>query len=192
MNKILSSLIHDKSVYRKIYILEKLSMEEESLTSKELAKQLNCSNRTIINEISELKNDLPENWDIVGMKMRGYILEKSPLEPLTPIIRFYLQESMIYIILLETLKNNNYSLEKWCLTLFTNKSTLKSNLKQYQSILNENKLKFSFNPVKLKGEEIHIRYLYLSFLYSIERYVQIISLPEDLMERVKKKLIFIM
>ncbi|HFU7090068.1 TPA: helix-turn-helix domain-containing protein [Bacillus cereus] len=190
MNKLISSLIHDKSVYRKIHILEMLIMEEESLTSKEMAKQLNCSNRTIINEISELKNDLPENWDIIGMKTRGYTLQKPPIESLTPIIKSYLQESMLYIILLDTLKNNDFTLEKWCLTLFTNKSTLKSNLKQYKSILSENRLKFSFSPMQLKGEEIHIRYFYQAFLFSIERYVQIITLPEELMRKVKKNLDF--
>lgn len=190
MNKLVTGLIHDKSVYRKIAILKRLSVEEVSLTSKELAKQLNCSNRTIINEISELKNDLPENWDIIGMKTKGYMLQKPPLDSLTPIIRAFLQESMTYKIINETFKNNYYSLEKWCQILYTNKSTLKSNLKQYKPILAENKLKFTFSPMRLVGEEIHLRYFYKAILFNIERYAEIISLPEELMKRVNKNLEF--
>ncbi|PGZ34532.1 hypothetical protein COE50_06470 [Bacillus anthracis] len=190
MNKLVTGLIHDKSVYRKIAILKRLSIEEVSLTSKELAKQLDCSNRTIINEISELKNDLPENWDIIGMKTKGYTLQKPPLDSLTPIIKSFLQESMIYKVFIETFKNNYYSLEKWCQILYTNKSTLKSNLKQYKPILAENKLKFTFSPMRLVGEEIHLRYFYKAILFNIEKYAQIISLPEDLMRKVKKNLDF--
>ncbi|PGZ57404.1 hypothetical protein COE58_26090 [Bacillus cereus] len=190
MNELVTGLIHDKSVYRKIAILKRLSMEEVSLTSKDLAKQLGCSNRTIINEVSELKNDLPENWDIIGLKMKGYTLQKPPLDSLTPIIRSFLQESMTYKVFIETFKNNYYSLEKWCQILYTNKSTLKSNLKQYKPILTENKLKFIFSPVKLVGDEIHLRYFYKAMLFNIERYAQIISLPEELMRQVKKNLDF--
>ncbi|EOQ02143.1 helix-turn-helix domain-containing protein [Bacillus cereus] len=190
MNRLVTSLIHDKSVYRKIAILKRLNVEEISLTSKDLAKQLNCSNRTIINEISELKNDLPENWDIIGMKTKGYTLHKPPLESLTSIIQSYLQDSMTYKICIETFRNNYYSLEKWCQILYTNKSTLKSNLKQYKSVLSENNLKFTFSPMKLVGEEIHLRYFYKALLFNIERYAQIISLPEELMRQVKKNLDF--
>ncbi|PFJ19207.1 hypothetical protein COD67_14205 [Bacillus cereus] len=190
MNKLVAGLVHDKSVYRKIIILKRLSVEEVSVTSKELAKQLNCSNRTIINEISELKNNLPENWDIIGMKTKGYTLQKPPLESFTPIIRSFLEESVIYKVLTETFKNNYYSLEKWCQILYTNKSTLRSNLKQYKSILSENKLKYTFSPMKLVGEEAHLRYFYKALLFNVERYTQIISLPEELMKQVKKNLDF--
>lgn len=190
MNKIITSLIHNKSVYRKIAILQRLNGEEISLTSKELAKQLNCSNRTIVNEINELKMDLPENWTIVGLKTKGYTLQKPRLETLTPIIKFYLEDSMTFKVFIEVFKNNYYSLDKWCQILYTNKSTLKSNLKQYKSILSANNLKFICRPMKLVGEEIHLRYFYKVLLFNMERYIQMISLPEELMQQVKKNLDF--
>ncbi|HFU7090052.1 TPA: HTH domain-containing protein [Bacillus cereus] len=61
MNTLISNLITDKSVKRKIRILEILNAEQQFITSIRLAKQLNCSDRTISSEMSELKTVLPEN-----------------------------------------------------------------------------------------------------------------------------------
>ncbi|MBJ8204959.1 HTH domain-containing protein [Bacillus cereus] len=185
MNKLVLNLIHNKSTIRKLHILERLSTEEGLITSKELAKQLNCSNRTIVNEISELKNNLPENWDIIAMKAKGYMLQKPPTESLSRIIMSHLQESTIYRILIETFNNNYYTLEKWSQISYTNKLTLKSNLKQFKAVLKENNLKFKFEPVELEGEEINIRYFYKALFFNIEQCVPMISLPDDLMRKIK-------
>ncbi|MES5896821.1 helix-turn-helix domain-containing protein [Bacillus cereus group sp. RP43] len=189
MHKMIKSLIHDKSRNRKLQILEIL-ITEEQVTSIELAKQVNCSDRTIIHEIRELKNSLPRNWDIISRTAKGYILHKPPTETLAPIIMSYLQESVIYKILIEIFHNKHYSLEKWSQILYINKVTLKKILKKYNTILDEFKLEFTTDFVKLKGEEINIRYFYLIFYLSIEQCMPTISLPDDLIRNIKKTLDF--
>ncbi|HFU7090130.1 TPA: helix-turn-helix domain-containing protein [Bacillus cereus] len=189
MNTLVSSLITDKSAKRKIRILEILSVEQKLITSIELAKQLNCSTRTITSEINELNTVLPENWDIISEKARGYILKKPPTASLSPIIMSYIQDSLFFKILIETFHNKYYSLEKWSQILYVNKITLRSNLKQFnESILNANKLEFNPGVIKLNGDEINIRFLYKSFFFSIERYTNVISLPDDLMQMINNAL----
>ncbi|MCU5555984.1 helix-turn-helix domain-containing protein, partial [Bacillus cereus] len=132
MNILVSNLIYNKSAKRKIQILEILSGEQKPISSIELAKQINCSNRTITSEISELKISLPETWDIIGEKSRGYMLQKPLTDSLSPIIMSSIKDSMIFKILTETFINRYYSLEKWSQILYINKSTLRSNLKHFE------------------------------------------------------------
>lgn len=185
MDKLILNLIDDKSTKRKLQILGILSNAEGVLTSHDLAKQLNCSSRTITNEISELKINLPENWRINSIKTKGYTLQKPPTESISPIIMSYVRESIMYKILVETFHNNYYSLEKWSQILYMNKSSLRGNLKQFnKSILNTNNLEFKLGLIKLSGEEINIRYFYKVLFFSIEKCANIIELPVDLMKRI--------
>ncbi|PGZ57408.1 hypothetical protein COE58_26120 [Bacillus cereus] len=185
MNELIINLIDDKSTRRKMQILEILSTAEEILTSHDLAKQLNCSSRTITNEISELKNDSPENWNIKSIKTKGYILQKPLDESISPIIMSYVQESIIYKILVETFNNNYYSIEKWSQILYMNKSSLRDRLKQFSnSILKAYNLEFKIGLIKLSGEEIHIRHFYNALFLSLEQCTDIIVLPDNLMKKI--------
>lgn len=164
MNILVSNLIYNKSAKRKIQILEILSGEQKSISSIELAKQINCSNRTITSEISELNISLPETWDIIGEKSRGYMLQKPTTDSLSPIIMSSIKDSMVFKILTEIFINKYYSLEKWSQILYINKSTLRSNLKNFEkSILTPNNLEFKLGLIKINGEEINIRFLYKAF-----------------------------
>ncbi|PGZ34526.1 hypothetical protein COE50_06430 [Bacillus anthracis] len=186
MNKLLINLIDDKSTKRKLQILEILSSAEGILTSHDLAKQLNCSSRTITNEIGELRVKAPENWNIKSVKTKGYVLQKPTTESLSSILMSYVQESIIYKILLETFNSNYYSLEKWSQILYMNKSSLRDNLKQFNnSILNANSLEFKVGLVKLNGDEINIRYFYKALFFNIEKCAYMIELPDDLMKKIQ-------
>ncbi|QWH65962.1 HTH domain-containing protein [Bacillus wiedmannii] len=189
MNILVSSLIYNKSAKRKIQILEILSGEQKSISSIELAKQINCSNRTITSEISELNISLPETWDIIGEKSRGYMLQKPTTDSLSPIIMSSIKDSMVFKILTEIFINKYYSLEKCSQILYINKSTLRSNLKDFEkSILTPNNLEFKLGLIKINGEEINIRFLYKAFFFSIEQYTNVISLPNDLTENINNTL----
>lgn len=186
MNELIRNLIDDKSTKRKLQILEILSSTEEVLTSHDLAKQINCSSRTITNEISELKIESPDSWKVKSIKTKGYVLQKPPTESISPIIMSYVQESIIYKILVEIFNNNYYSLEKWSQILYMNKSSLRGNLNQFnKSILNANNLEFKLGLIKLNGEEINIRYFYKALFFSMEKCADIIELPDDLMKRIQ-------
>ncbi|WP_433775410.1 helix-turn-helix domain-containing protein [Bacillus wiedmannii] len=163
-------LIDDKAVKRKLYILEALNNGGNIVASKNLADQLDCSTRTIINDVSQLKNELPKDWEIVSVKTRGYILIKPMGESILPIINSYLTANVLYKIMLGIFHNRYYTLEKWSQLLYMNKLTLRKHLKDYNKMLNKNRLSIKFRELQLEGDEINVRYYYAAFFYFTQKF----------------------
>ncbi|PFA72350.1 helix-turn-helix domain containing protein [Bacillus cereus] len=170
MNTILYSLINDKGVQRKISILELLNNNKDYMSSNSLAAYLECSSRTILNDIYELKRDLPENWDISSIKSKGHKIIKPINENINLIIYNYLKDSIIFKIMVGIFNGKHYTLEKWSQILFINKTTLKSILQKFNKTLKMSRIKLTFRVLKLEGNEINIRYFYTLFFYLMESY----------------------
>ncbi|PED41066.1 helix-turn-helix domain-containing protein [Bacillus cereus] len=174
------NLITEKSVKRKIFILETLNNSQKLISSKYLANQLNCSTRTIASDISQLKNEIPSNWEIIGIKTKGYILIKPLTDPIFPIIKINLIESPIYQLMLGFFNNKHYSLEKWSQRLYINKLTLATHLKNFRKTLDTNKLTIKPPNIQWQGEELHIRHFYIAFFYNTLKYTNEVFLSIEL------------
>ncbi|MCP1163179.1 MULTISPECIES: helix-turn-helix domain containing protein [Bacillus] len=178
------SLIHDKPVKRMIQILEILDNGQKLVPSKDIAEQLQCSIRTVSNDISQLKSDLPEHWDIISIKLKGYILIKPVTDSILPIINSYLDESIIYKIMLGLFNNKCYTLEKWSQNLFVNKLTLKKHIKEHKKMLKKSMLEIKLREIKLDGEELNIRHYYHALFYNTQKYTKQFLLPNILREEI--------
>ncbi|PEX06315.1 hypothetical protein COD78_28365 [Bacillus cereus] len=178
------SIIHEKSAIRIIKILEILDNGQKLVHAKFLANNLKCSVRTISNDVSQLKRDIPENWEIVSVKTKGYILMKPITESIFPVIKLYLIESVIYKVMLGIFNNKYYTLEKWSQILFMNKLTLKNHMKKHIKMLRKSKLDIGFREVQLKGEELNIRYYYHAFFYNTQKYTNELLLPIELRKEI--------
>ncbi|RAP19392.1 hypothetical protein C2W64_03983 [Brevibacillus laterosporus] len=176
MEKITKDVIQDKAVIRKLHILESLSESNSFISSEVLADQLKCTKRTIINDISQLKRTLPNNWELISISSKGHLLKKDPLDKLSNIISPYLINSDIYKILLGIFNHKYYTLEKWSQLLYVNKFTLKKNLNEFTRTLNHFDLDFNFKTLQLIGDELKIRYFYIVFFYTIQKYTEIIDI----------------
>ncbi|PEF42809.1 hypothetical protein CON22_27980 [Bacillus cereus] len=185
MRKFTYDLIENSAIKRKIHILEALNNGKSVVFTNNLAEQLQCSTRTISNDISQLKNELSENWDIVNVKTSGYILIKPMTESILPIINNYLIESVIYKIMLGIFNNRYYTLEKWSQLLFIEKSTLWRYIKKYKNILNINMLRINPRKVQLEGDEVHIRHYYIMFFYFTQKFTNKPLLPVNLGEKLE-------
>ncbi|PEF43411.1 hypothetical protein CON22_26035 [Bacillus cereus] len=185
MRKFTYSLIDDNSIKRKIYILRALNNGEKLVASKDLADQLQCSARTIINDISELKDELPEGWEIMGVKTKGYILIKPMTDSIFSMINKYMTESVLYKIMIGIFNNKYYTLEKWSQTLYVNKSTLGKHLKNYKKVLKKERLSLNSRSreLQLKGNELNIRQYYTTFFNFTQRFSNEPLLPDDLRNR---------
>ncbi|MEH6888504.1 helix-turn-helix domain-containing protein [Bacillus sp. JJ864] len=184
MHNFICSLIDDKAIKRQIKILEALNNEQKLVSSQKLADLLQCSTRTIRNDISQLKKQLPENWKIISVKTRGYILIKPVEESILPVIHSYLTESALYKVMLEIFHNKYYTLEKWSQILYMNKLTLRAHLKDYNKMLNKSGLNIKFRDLQLEGDEINIRYYYIAFFYFTQQFSDRPFLPVDLRKKV--------
>ncbi|PGZ34519.1 hypothetical protein COE50_06360 [Bacillus anthracis] len=183
MRNFIYNLIDDNTTKRKIYILETLNNGKISVSAEYFAKELRCSKRTVINVISQLKKELPENWDVISVKPRGYILIKPMTDSILPIISNYLTESILYKIMLGIFNNQYYTLDKWSRLLFIDKSTLWKRMKNYKSILNENMLSINSRKLQLEGDEVNIRHYYITFFYFSKSFVNKPLLPKNLTEK---------
>ncbi|MRS11275.1 helix-turn-helix domain-containing protein, partial [Bacillus anthracis] len=54
----------EKDIKRQIQILEIITSEEKWFTTIEISKILRCCNKTIMKDISFIKDCLPEDWHI--------------------------------------------------------------------------------------------------------------------------------
>ncbi|MBE7123436.1 helix-turn-helix domain-containing protein, partial [Bacillus cereus] len=178
------SLIHDKPVKRIIHILEILDNGQKLVPSKDIAEQLQCSIRTVSSDISQLKSYLPEHWDIISVKSKGYILIKPITDSILPIINSHLVESIIYKIMLGLFNNKCYTLEKWSQNLFVSKLTLKKHIKEHKKMLKKSMLEIKLREIQLDGKELNIRHYYHAFFYNTQKYTKQFSLPNILREEI--------
>ncbi|QOS98313.1 helix-turn-helix domain containing protein [Brevibacterium sp. JNUCC-42] len=185
MEKITKDVIQDKAVIRKLHILESLSESNSFISSEVLADQLKCTKRTIINDISQLKLTLPNNWELISISSKGHLLKKDPLDKLSNIISPYLINSDIFKILLGIFNHKYYTLEKWSQLLYINKFTLKKNLNEFTRTLNHFDLDFNFKTLQLIGDELKIRYFYIVFFYTIQKYTEIIDIHPYLQKKIE-------
>ncbi|MED2497799.1 helix-turn-helix domain-containing protein, partial [Bacillus thuringiensis] len=178
-------LIQDKSIVRQLQILETLIDSNEIKSSKDLSQSLKCTSRTIINDISQLKLALPENWDLISVQSKGYLLKRDFSNDFSELIIPYLMNSELYTILIGIFNQKYYSLEKWSQLLYVDKLTLKKFLKGFQEILNQFGLGFNFRPLQLVGPELKIRHFYIMFFYNMQKYKKIFTLNPDLLQKIE-------
>ncbi|MDZ5609066.1 helix-turn-helix domain-containing protein [Bacillus pseudomycoides] len=185
MHNFTNSLIDDNAIKRKIYILEALNNGERLVPAQDLAYQLHCSTRTIVSDMSELRNELPINWEIISVKTKGYILIKPMADSILSMINKYLTESILYKIMIEIFNNRYCTLEKWSQSLYVNKSTLGKYLKNYKRVLNREGLSLNSKSgeLQLKGNELNIRHYYSTFFYLTQRFSSEPLLPIELKNR---------
>lgn len=188
MDKFTNELIHDKGIKRVITILEMLNNRTDFITSNEIARQLNCSNRTVLSDISQLKMIIPSTWELIGIKSRGYILQKPITESISPIIAFLLKNSILYKIIKGLYRNKLYTLEKWSQKLFISKQTLKAILNDFSDTIRNFNLEFKRNPLQLSGAEVNIRHFFNVFFFSIQKHIHKLVIPSSLGEKINSKL----
>ncbi|MDF9612829.1 helix-turn-helix domain-containing protein [Bacillus cereus] len=185
MDKFITDLIHDKSIIRQLQILETLIDSHEIKSSKDLSQSLKCTSRTIINDISQLKLSLPENWNLISVQSKGYLLKRDFSNDFSELIIPYIKNSELYKILIGIFNQKYYSLEKWSQLLYLDKITLKKMLKNFRKVLVNFGLDFNFRTINLIGQEINFRYFYIIFFYNIQKYKEIINLDSRLQEKIK-------
>ncbi|PQQ47539.1 helix-turn-helix domain-containing protein [Bacillus thuringiensis] len=185
MEKLIEYLIQDKSLLRKIKILEMLVYSDEIQSTSILSENLKCTSRTIINDISQLKSIIPENWELISVPSKGYLLKRGYSENLSSIIAPYMLNSDLYKILLGIFNQKYYSLEKWSQLLHLDKLTLKKYLKNFQKILDQFSLKFEFKIVRIVGKEHNIRNFYIMFFFNIQKYKRIYTLDFKLLKNIE-------
>lgn len=180
------NIVQNAATIRKIHILEALNESDRIIPSEELADQLQCTSRTIKNDISQIKQKLPRNWRVLGVSSRGYVLKKKPEDKISHAIAPYLKQSEIYKIIRGIYDYKRYTLVKWAQLLYLDQLSLKKMLTEFTKTLNYFELNFNFKTLQLVGEELNIRYFYIVLFYTIQKYKKIINLHPHLHKKIER------
>ena len=186
MGKMTNNIVQNPAVIRKIHILKTLNESNRITPSEELANQLQCTTRTIKNDIAQLNQTLPISWRVLGIASRGYVLEKNPEDKISYVIAPYLKQSEIYRILQGIYDYKNYTWIKWSQILYIDKLTLKKMFIKFVKTLKHFELDFNFKTLQLVGEELNIRYFYIVLFYNIQKYKNTIHLPSHLQRKIER------
>ncbi|MEN3134163.1 helix-turn-helix domain-containing protein [Bacillus albus] len=182
----IKNIVQNTATIRKIHILEALNESNRIIPSDELADQLQCTNRTVKNDISQIKQHLPENWKLLGVSSRGYVLKKNPEDTISRVIAPYLKQSEIYKIIQGIYDDKKYTLVKWAQLLYVDKLTLQKILNEFTKTLNDFELDFNFKTLQLVGEELNIRYFYIVLFYTLQKYKKTTHLHPHLQKKIER------
>lgn len=169
---------------RLLIILQELMAANGPVTSDFLSKKLQVTSRTVRNDIKELDSTLSDyGASITSIRGTGYALfikEES-------LFRSYLKEILknnhakfgaipnssyervVYIIRRLLLSDNNIKLDDLATELYVSKSTIQNDLREVKKALFPFEITLdtrSNSGIKVKGEELKLRFCMSEFLFS--------------------------
>ncbi|MPQ23201.1 helix-turn-helix domain-containing protein [Carnobacterium divergens] len=176
MNKTIEKLIIEKDIRRQLTILQLLESGKVGLTYGGIAIELECSKRTVLNDIEKIRGLLPFGWEIETTRKRGIYLKKCPYEPMSMLYEKVLNQSPMVEILKGLLVNKKCSINEWAEILHIGEDTTKKYFKKLNTILTEFDLAIHPSQLIIEGNEINIRYFYSRLLFSSS---EIMSLRDE-------------
>lgn len=159
-------LLTDKVNKRWFQLLIELE-RERTVSTKDLAKAVSSTTRTIISDISNIRNYFGESVriDVTNMgysffeiHSEEYIRKKKKLLDLEP----------LFVIITAIFNNELLSVGEWSDHLHKSESTILRNLKKLEKIVNAYQFEIEYSPVAFKGSEQNIRKFFLSFFYEAD------------------------
>lgn len=154
--------ISDRS-YKILTYLE----EYGNMKCEQLAEVLNCSGKTIQNEISDLSKILPDCWSIETVKGQGTRLI-IPLDQ-TVATTFKNEVELLYLDLFQILiENDGITLENLCEIIHYNKNTVIGLLKKLEKMMAAFSLKLERAPYRVAGNEAIKRLFIFDIIYKFK------------------------
>lgn len=159
-------LLTDKVNKRWFQLLIELE-RERTVSTKDLAKSVSSTTRTIISDIANIRNYFGEaiRIDVTNMgysffeiHSEVYIRKKKELLDLEP----------LFVIITAVFSNELLTVGEWSDRLHKSESTIVRNLKKLEKIVKEYQFEIEYSPVSFKGDEQNIRKFFLSFFYEAD------------------------
>lgn len=173
MDNLHLNLIVEKQLKREIRILNLLNEQAQSISGSEIARILDVSLSTILNDLDVLKEKIPDNWTIEFKKNIGYSLIITEGISMPNYMRDILLDSPLFEIGISIFNNELLDVYDWEERLYVIDSTLKRYLTIFRGVLKKYKLKLSTSPVNIIGKEADIRIFYFDFFHSSSKVSQL-------------------
>ena len=151
---------------RKLKIIETLYFSEDWMNISILAEKVNCSERTIKQDIFSLRELVSEEY--LQTSQKGIRLSLPTHLSIEMVYRSILKESANFNLLENLFHDETKTLEEMADFLYTSPTTLKRTIKKINFSLKDYSLQIQTNPCQLNGPEANIRAFYIC--YFMERY----------------------
>ncbi|WP_241433597.1 helix-turn-helix domain-containing protein [Listeria floridensis] len=128
----------EKSIRRRMELLEILIADNRWYKLEDLAVKLECSKRTLNNDIAALQEELMADWTLQTSRKLGVQLDTPETAHIDQLYQHFMQMSTSIKLLLGSFYERNKTVEEWADVLFISPSSLLSSdspgAKQSESI----------------------------------------------------------
>ncbi|MGY3748920.1 helix-turn-helix domain-containing protein [Vagococcus acidifermentans] len=154
-------LITEKDIRRKIAIIECL-VNQEKATAKQIAALVKTTERTVFNDISHMRSELPAGWVIEAEGNNGMQLVNYGSTPANHIWENFMNDSLGIRIVRELLKTSQVPVQLFAAENGVSFETLRRHITKMNMQLDSFHLSIRLTAKTLywKGDEINIRIFY--------------------------------
>ncbi|EIA20113.1 helix-turn-helix domain-containing protein [Listeria fleischmannii] len=156
----------EKTTRRRMELLEILSADNRWYKLEDLAEKLDCSKRTLNNDIAVIQGDLMEGWLLITSRKLGIQMQTPDNAHVDKLYQYFMQHSMSIKLLLGTFYSQNRTVEEWADELFTSPSSLYRLIHRIRKKMAVYGVTLNINPVYVTGKESQVRYFFSQLFYT--------------------------
>lgn len=161
MYSLAKRLITEKDIRRKVELLENL-VNHPQLTAKQLAEQIQTTQRTVFNDIQGLRMELPEGWSLEADGNNGLSLSSTEHATTNEVWEYFMKDSVSIQIVRVLLSSKKVAVQSFLFEQGISFETLKRHISKLNKELKnfQLKIKVSSTAFQWNGEESSIRIFY--------------------------------
>ncbi|PGS51765.1 transcription antiterminator [Bacillus sp. AFS041924] len=157
----------DKASLRRLQLIDILSGQEKWFKTEELAKELNCTEKTIRTDIQIINATFPEDWHIDTIKGKGIYINNPINSSLDQVCSLFVKNSRtLQVIMFILIKEIEYISDLGKI-LYTHHNTVYKILERVDTLLKSYNLKLKRAPLEIVGNEFQKRILCCDVLYGL-------------------------
>ncbi|PEJ59569.1 hypothetical protein CN692_05100 [Bacillus sp. AFS002410] len=157
----------DKASLRRLQLIDVLSSQEKWFRTEELAKKLNCTEKTIRTDIQIINATFPEGWHIETIKGKGIYINNPNNSTLEQVRSLFVKNSLsLQVIMFILIKDVEY-ISDLGKVLYTHHNTVYKILERVDTLLKSYNLTLKRAPLEIIGNEFQKRILCCDVLYGL-------------------------
>lgn len=172
---------------RQFQLLEFLEEQSDWVSSQQIGQFLNVSNKTVQNDLQDLKILLPERWEIITQKGRGILLNSPRIE--TVISTFKHNELDLLYEAIDALVHEQFqTLRQLSERLYASTTLTNTTLEQIERFIEKYHLTLHRNPYYIDGNEGMMRLFIFDTNYARIGMLHYRQMFEDRRQRLQEML----
>ncbi|MEK4503475.1 helix-turn-helix domain-containing protein [Bacillus sp. FSL R12-0069] len=132
-------------------------------TFSQIAKEINCSTKTVQRDILIIKEVLPPKWNLQICKGKGVILHKPVDSSCTELNSVFIRNELSFKILDILFKPGTHTISSLSEKLYVSPPSLYIYLKNTEYYLSQFNLQLKRKPLKIYGNSINLIFMYQEF-----------------------------